>query len=278
MCKPVKFSTFKSNKDAPNYLEINDLKKHIKLVTNKNIRYQQKITRQKQELIEMAEINTRFLLIIGHDLRNPLSAVMAVLKLLRDSNPSDTKEYIDIASNSAARAIHLSNSLVAWATSQYEGDRLQMTEINLHDLLTDEVANSFVSAKQKQISLVYEGTSPGCVVADEEMIKTVLRNLISNAIKYTPLGGRVTVLASRTKRMVKISVKDTGVGVTPEMRKKLMRKDSFFSTPGTMNEKGTGLGLLICKDFVELHGGKLSGSSKAKRGSTFHFTLPLSLK
>lgn len=278
MYKIIDLTTLNSIKKVPNYLEINDLKKRVKRVTNKNVRLQQIVKQQKRELSEMAEINAKFLLIIGHDLRNPLSAILGVLELLRDSDTNDIDEYIDIASNSALRTLNLSNNLVTWASSQHKKNKLKLTEINLNELLIDEVANALESAHQKQISLSHKSIPSVVVKADTEMVKTVLRNLISNAIKYTPSGGNVTVSASLTKRTVKIVVKDTGIGVTPAARKKLMRKDTFFSTPGTMNEAGTGLGLLICKDFVEIHGGKISVSSKPGQGSTFQFTLPLSVQ
>ena len=268
-------TTLRPVRKAPSNLVINDLKKSIKRIVNKNTHLQQLVIQQKQELSKMAQTNARFLLIIGHDLRNPVSAILTALELLHNADNSDIKDYIDIASNSTKRTLNLLNNLVVWASSQSGTNKLKPIEITLSELLTDEVANARENANHKKISLQCKCSPSMRVSADAEMLRTILRNLISNAIKYTPRGGNVIVLASHTKRLVKIAVKDTGIGVAPEARKKLMKKDSFFSTTGTMNEKGTGLGLLICKEFVELHGGKISIRSKPGQGSTFQFTLPL---
>ena len=106
------------------------------------------------------------------------------------------------------------------------------------------------------------------------MVKTVLRNLISNAIKYTNINGQIKINALENKQYVEISVKDNGIGISPETRKKLFKIDFLHSAPGTNDEKGTGLGLLLCKEFIELHGGNIWIESEAGKGSCFSFTLP----
>lgn len=269
--KPVLNSVKKSITN----LEVTHLKKKLERISHKNIHLQNQVKQQKQELLEVAETNAKFLLIIGHDLRNPLSAIVGVLELLHHSDNSDVKEYVDIASNSAKRTLNLLNNLVIWASSQSETRNFNPVKINFNDLLSEELVNFAESAKQKQIALECKSLPFESVMADFEMIKTILRNLISNAIKYTHPGGRIIIDATFTKRLVKVSVEDTGVGISPRACKNLMKKDAFFSTSGTKNEKGTGLGLLICKEFVEIHGGKISVKSKLGEGSKFQFTLPL---
>lgn len=266
-----------SVKKSINHPEVSNLKKKLERMSHKNIHLQNQVKQQKQELFEMAETNAKFLLIIGHDLRNPLSAIVGVLELLKHSDNADVKEYVDIASNSAKRTISLLNNLVIWASSQSETRNFNPVKINFNDLLTDEMANFAESANQKQIALEYKSLPFESVMADLEMIKTIVRNLISNAIKYSHPGGSITIEATFTKRLVKVSVEDTGVGINSIVCKKLMKKDAFFSTNGTKNEKGTGLGLLICKEFVEIHGGKISVKSKLGQGSKFQFTLPLKM-
>ena len=106
------------------------------------------------------------------------------------------------------------------------------------------------------------------------MVKTILRNLINNAIKYTNINGEITINASELKQFVEVTVKDNGIGISADNKKKLFKIDTFHSTPGTHDEKGTGLGLLLCKEFVELHGGNIRIESEAGKGSRFAFTLP----
>jgi signal transduction histidine kinase len=112
------------------------------------------------------------------------------------------------------------------------------------------------------------------VVADLQMVKTILRNLISNAIKYTNDNGEITINALENKRDVEVIVKDNGVGISSENQRKLFKIEAFHSTPGTHDEKGTGLGLLLCKEFVELHGGNIRLESEPDKGTRFAFTLP----
>jgi signal transduction histidine kinase len=112
------------------------------------------------------------------------------------------------------------------------------------------------------------------VAADLQMVKTILRNLISNAIKYTNINGEIIINACELKKYVEVTVKDNGVGISVENQRKLFQIDSFHSTPGTKDEKGTGLGLLLCKEFVELHGGNIRIESEPGKGSRFAFTLP----
>lgn len=269
-------TTLNSVRKAPNEVAIKALKKNVKRISKKNIRLQQLVEQQKQELSEMAETNAKFLLIIGHDLRNPLSAVLGVLNLLQHSEDTDIQEYIDMASNSAKRTLNLLNNLVIWASSQSEKKNFKPVEIDLNKLLIDELANASESADQKQITLEHICLPLISVTADLEMIKTILRNLVSNAIKYTHPGGRVTIQVTPANRSVDISIEDTGIGMSRRVYKNLMKKDAFFSTSGTKNEKGTGLGLLICKEFVEIHGGRISVKSKPGQGSKIQFTLPLS--
>jgi len=112
------------------------------------------------------------------------------------------------------------------------------------------------------------------ITADFQMVKTIFRNLIGNAIKYTNNGGEITISASERKKIVEVVVKDNGIGISPEVKRELFTSKAFHSTTGTNNEKGTGLGLILCREFVELHGGKILMESESGKGSEFKFTLP----
>jgi signal transduction histidine kinase len=141
-------------------------------------------------------------------------------------------------------------------------------------LLQEEIESLKTLALQKQITMSQSVEPALNVTADLQMVKTIFRNLINNAIKYTHAYGKIVITAVENKQFVEVTVIDNGIGISDEDSKKLFKIDSFHSTPGTRDEKGTGLGLLLCKEFVELHGGNIRIESEAGKGSRFAFTLP----
>jgi signal transduction histidine kinase len=144
----------------------------------------------------------------------------------------------------------------------------------LGNLIKQEFSVLENSALQKNISLISGFTENIILVADENMLSTTLRNLFSNAIKFTPNNGKVTVMAKVEDGQVEISVSDTGIGMEAQTIQRLFNIETSFTTRGTQNEKGTGLGLLLCKEFIEKHGGKITVKSEPGVGSTFQFILP----
>jgi signal transduction histidine kinase len=236
------------------------------------------IIQNAQKLAEVVETNNKFLSIIAHDLRSPFSSILGVLEILRenmnDYNKSEIENYINIAYNSVNSTLSLLDSLLVWTISQNKEKSFTPVKIKLNDLLSDEIENFNSSAIQKQISLNHSVAHNLYVTADLQMVKTILRNLISNAIKYTNTGGKITISASENKQFVEIAVKDNGIGISSEAQKNLFKPDAFHSTAGTNKEKGTGLGLLLCKEFVEIHGGNIRIKSKPGKGCEFKFTLP----
>jgi signal transduction histidine kinase len=139
----------------------------------------------------------------------------------------------------------------------------------------DVIVNFKLEANNKDIAINYLASDEIICFADHHMVNSVLRNLVSNAIKFTNRGGRIDVRAVKNERMATITISDNGVGISPEVIAKLFDISQLYTTKGTINEKGTGLGLLICKEFVEKHGGKIWVESKVGKGSDFKFTLPL---
>jgi signal transduction histidine kinase len=230
------------------------------------------------KLTEIVSTNGKFLSIIAHDLRSPFSSIIGILELLklslREFNKQQIEEYVDIVYNSANNTLVLLDNLLIWAVSQNEEKNFKPVKINIYDLLIEEIENLKTLAGQKQIT-INQFAEPGLnATADLQMVKTILRNLISNAIKYTDISGEITINALENKQYVELTVKDNGVGITPEIMKKLFKIDYLHSSPGTRDEKGTGLGLLLCKEFVELHGGRIWIESEPGKGSSFSFTLP----
>lgn len=236
------------------------------------------VEQRTSKLLEIVSTNGKFLSIIAHDLRSPFSSIIGILELLKMSlkelNKDEIQEYIDIVYKSANNTLNLLDSLLAWAFSQNKEKNFKPVKINLFDLLKEEIECLKTLAGQKQITISHS-IDPGLnVSADLHMVKTILRNLISNAIKYTNNNGEITINALENKQYVEVIVKDSGVGISSENQRKLFKVEAFHSTPGTHDEKGTGFGLLLCKEFVELHGGNIRLESEPDKGSRFSFTLP----
>jgi signal transduction histidine kinase len=236
------------------------------------------VEQRTNKLTEIVSTNGKFLSIIAHDLRSPFSSILGILEILKislkDFNKDEIKEYVDIVYNSANNTLTLLDNLLVWAVSQNKEKNINPVKINLYELLREEIENLKILTRQKQIKMSHT-VEPGLnVTADLQMVKTILRNLINNAIKYTNINGEIVINACELKKFVEVTIKDNGVGISNENIKKLFKVDTFHSTPGTQNEKGTGLGLLLCKEFVELHGGAIRIESETGKGSLFAFTLP----
>jgi len=243
-----------------------------------NAHLQNMVEDDKHRMVESAAKNNRFLSIVAHDLRSPLCTAIGVFDLLKegisDYNKLEISELLNIASNSAIRTLSLLDNLLAWSVLLNTEKSFNPVKVNLRKLVINEIESFTTTTAQKQITLIHSIVPNLNVTADLEMTKTILRNLINNAIKFTYPGGKVLISASEGKKFVEIEIKDNGTGISEETIKKLFKIDKFHSLSGTNNERGTGLGLLFCKEFVELHGGKIWVESALNKGSKFKFTLP----
>lgn len=244
---------------------------------------EKKIRMQKDKLEELNATKDKFLSIIAHDLKNPFNALLGFSELLHvDYETLDElqkREIINLLYKNSQNTYKLLENLLEWARSQSGAIEYSPSLTNIKNLV-DENLNLLQSvAVQKSIHLkssVSEGIN---VNTDADLVKTVIRNLVSNAIKFTNENGEVVVSAkvvsaSEGKDMVEISVADTGIGISPENQKKLFMLDKNYSIKGTNGEFGTGLGLILCKEFVEKCGGKIWVESIVAKGSRFCFTLP----
>ena len=243
-----------------------------------NARLEFNTEEQSKKLAEVIETNAKFLSIIAHDLRGPFSSIIGVLELLKDSyydhNLEDVKKYIRMATNSANGTLSLLENLLAWTSAENKMTKFNQVKINVKNLIDEEFENFISSATHKLISLNHTIAPNLHVLADTDMIKTILRNLISNAIKYSHIGGVITINAAEHNKFVEISVADNGVGITQNDIKDLFKRNKLHTTRGTNNESGTGLGLILCKEFVEKHGGTIRIESEPDKGSLILFTLP----
>lgn len=247
------------------------LRKQVKKKTE-NINF------KNQELQKLNAEKDKFLSIIAHDLRSPFNSIIGFSDLLvAQANKKDIKniiEYSKFISDSSQRAMDLLTNLMEWSLSQTGRINFNPEYFKIDDVIHKIVLLFSDIAMQKSIVITKETPSSKMVYADKEMISTVLRNLISNAIKFTPQGGCITILSEVKQNKVEVSLRDSGVGLSESSIEKLFKTDTNDSSPGTQNEQGTGLGLILCKEFIEKHKEKIWVKSELGKGSVFYFTLP----
>ncbi len=235
------------------------------------------LEKQKLDLEQANATKTKFFNIIAHDLRSPFNALLGLADILHESHATLDEEEREKMTGylvcSAKGAYDLVENLLKWASTQTGKVSFIPKECNLNELLSETLFNVKSAAKNKNINLFTEIPENLKVFADKEMLKTIFRNLVSNAIKFTQKGGTITIKAIETEDEVQCSVEDTGVGMRKEVSEKIFGITQI-STAGTNNEKGTGLGLILCKEFVEKHGGKIWVESEEGKGSKFIFTIP----
>ncbi len=246
-----------------------------KTIVQKNI----KVHHEKLKIEELNRTKDKLFSIIAHDLRSPFSGVAGLSELLikniNNWEVSKVEKYLNVINTTANNTITLLDNLLNWAKSQTGQLSFNSKRIIFTDLIEEIIALTTTLAKSKNITLKYSEVDVIEVFADEEMLKTVLRNLISNAIKFTRSGGQITIGAVTTKDCVEFTISDNGIGMNEDMQSQIFDLSANTTTIGTANEKGSGLGLLLCKEFVERQNGKIWVESEEGKGSDFKFTLPI---
>ncbi|MEP6949183.1 MAG: PAS domain-containing sensor histidine kinase [Ginsengibacter sp.] len=230
------------------------------------------------ELKDLNLSKDKFLSVISHDLRNPLTALLIASDALSQDthNPvfDGMQPFIKIINNTSHNILNQLNELVDWAQKQREKTSLKPEKIQLIFNIDVSLELLKPNARQKNIVLKNEVGYDIYVKVDILMLRSILQNLVTNSIKYTPDGGSITVTARSINNMIEISVTDTGTGMNEVTRKKLFTNSHVASVSGTNNEKGTGLGLILVKDFVTQHGGTIRVESKIGKGTSIIFTVP----
>jgi len=231
------------------------------------------------QLKEMNASKDKLFSIIAHDLRSPFHALLGISELLATEIDEFSKEEITKfaaeMNNSLKNQFKLLENLLEW--SRLQTGRMQYAPVtcNLLEKVNEVTSLLLGNALKKNITVASSVSPEIFALVDTNMLQSILQNLLANAIKFTRPGGNIEVSAlSIDEKMISISVKDTGVGISPNSLHKIFRTDSTVTTPGTENEKGTGLGLLLCKEMIERHGGTISVESELEKGTTFFFTLP----
>ncbi|SFR48063.1 Tetratricopeptide repeat-containing protein [Robiginitalea myxolifaciens] len=237
---------------------------------------QEFLEKRKAELQDISETKTKLFSIIGHDLRGPIGALQGLLKMFKDGDLK-REEFLTLMPKLRGDVDHIYftlNNLLSWGNSQLEGSITKAQEMDMQTVVQDNINLLSELAERKSIRIVSKVDGSVQTWSDPNQIDIVIRNLISNAIKFTPHNGMVTLKARELETEWEISVRDTGMGMDRITLGKLFQDKTHHTTYGTDKEKGTGLGLSLCKEMVEKNNGRIWVESIMRKGSTFYFTLP----
>ncbi len=233
-----------------------------------------------EELTILNADKNRFIQILGHDLKTPFNTLLGFSDLLLENLHSYDMERIEsllqIINKTSHQTFRLLEELLLWSKAHADRIPFEPRKILFRNVCLQVVESLMSNAEAKSISLTMQEFDDNLMIyADEQMLKTILRNLISNAIKFTHPNGEIKIRTDRDQAFTMVTVTDNGVGIAPEQIDRLWDITQTHTTEGTANEKGTGLGLLLCKEFVEMHGGWIWVDSQPAKGSSFRFALPL---
>ena len=230
---------------------------------------------QKKELAELNGLKDKLFSVVAHDLRAPLYGLRHLFGSMQQYNlpAEEVKDKLPLVLNDVNYTISLMENLLQWAKNQMHADSIKIVHVDV-SLLIDNVLHLLnQQAAAKNIYIENKAERSVYIFADKEMMALVLRNLISNAIKFTPTGGYIEVGVHEHEFLVQVYVQDTGTGISTVALQKI-NANSYYTTNGTASESGTGLGLMLCKEFLAKNGSKLQIESKEGHGSVFSFTMP----
>lgn len=237
------------------------------------------IKNQNEELLGLNAAKDKLFSIMAHDLKNPFSAIIGSSDLLLSKFQENDLQGIDkfalIINQSSKKALDLLLNLMDWSQIQTGRMKYVPEYLNVHAMVEESILLLGCNAEEKVISILNEIPEETVIHADKTMINIVLRNLISNAIKYTHINGFISISSELKSHELVVAIKDNGVGIAKEKIDQLFKIDGVYSTPGTQKEQGTGLGLILCKEFLEKNKGSIWIESTVGIGTTFYFSLPL---
>ena len=238
----------------------------------------QKLKEAETELRQLNFAKDRLFSIFSHDMKNPIAAIWTscelLLKYLENENIALAKSKGEKILEGIDQINRMINDLLQWSMMQLGLISFNPETIDFNDISKDCLAQISIQAGLKNIELKYEGSTDLNMSADPRMLSIIIGNLLSNAVKFTESGGTIILSANKNDMSFNIQVKDSGIGISPERIKTLFDVNEKKSSAGTQNEKGTGLGLLICKDFVKQHQGDIKVDSEIGKGTIFTLSLP----
>jgi len=280
--KLVDQKTAKLRESEQNLRLINDeLEKRVEERTDELARLNGQLKQYAEEQKQLNLYKDKFFSIVAHDLKSPFQGLLGVTSILEEEYDELTveqvKHFVKVLRNSTKNVYSLIENLLQWSRLQTGKVPFEQENLNLYEQVIYVKNLLHPNLSGKNIALSVDVPEDLNLYADKKMLHSVLQNLGSNAIKFTKEGGRISVLAEKMDNFAQITISDTGVGIEKEDLAKLFRIDIQFSARGTNDEEGTGLGLTICKEMIERHGGNIRAESEPGKGSSFIFTLPLSI-
>ena len=257
------------------------IKNHLELKNARDIikAKNAELEESEKHLKELNFTKDKFFSIISHDLRNPVSAFVNLTELLytefNEFNDEEKFEFVATMYKSSKSVNDLLENLLTWSRAQSGKIKFTPIAINVESIVNKIFSQLELNAKKKNLNLINNTAGKPNVYADMNMITTIVRNLVSNAIKFSRDGGEIIVNAEGKADFLEISIIDNGIGMEKDIINKLFRIDVHHTSLGTNKEKGTGLGLILCKDFAEKNGGTIRVESEPQKGSAFIFTVPI---
>jgi signal transduction histidine kinase len=234
------------------------------------------LQRANEELKRLSKLKDDFLGIASHDLRTPFNAILGFSEILLESGLSEeNKEIVQLMYQSAETQLQYVDELLSIVAFEAGKLKLKLINTNIQDIINECISYHKIIAKNKNIKLTTDVKCSRKINLDKTKILQVLNNLVSNAIKFTPKGGEITLKCIVDEKNIEVHVIDTGLGMDEKQQEKVFSRYEKVHLQGTEGEQGTGLGLVICKNFVELHGGQIRVNSGKDKGSDFYFTLPV---
>ncbi len=253
-----------------------DLKKAKKTISLQK----EEIEKHREQLKEINASKDRFFSIIAHDLRNPIAGFLNLTEILTQNfdvfSEKESKEFIDVMNQASKQLYNLLENLLQWSRAQTGSITYEPQFVLVKKMVDETIDALMINIENKHIKISINVDNKTVVFVDENMITTVIRNLISNAIKFSHPEGTISLRCTANNKFVELSVIDHGVGIPKEAQEKLFKIDQSVTTEGTSQEKGTGLGLILCKEFIEKNGGEISVDSNLNKGSAFTIKLPKS--
>jgi len=246
------------------------------ITSRKNVEIKMRESEQKLREVNLAK--DKFFSIIAHDIKTPFNAILGFSELLKDDfdnfNNEEIRSFIKNINDAAEITYKLLENLLEWSRMQTGKMSITSENIDLSLVVNETISFLKPTAEKKFIQIHSEINYNTTAYADKNMITTVIRNLISNAIKFSFPNGLIKISAKTIDKFIEINVSDNGIGISPQDSSKIFKLDAYFKKEGTAKEQGTGLGLILCKEFVEKNGGWIWVESESGKGSSFKFTLP----
>ncbi|MGL5683051.1 MAG: sensor histidine kinase [Marinifilaceae bacterium] len=231
------------------------------------------------QIASTVSLSDKILSIIAHDLRAPIGTIKMINEIIESKKDKigdpEIVRLFEMVNNTTDQAFHLLENLLRWSRSINGTTTVRKSQLNITDVVRQVIALFTSISQAKDIKIVYKTKTPIIVFTDEDMVRTIVRNLLSNAVKFTHPQGAIQVEVKQLKGTIDIVVKDSGVGMDSATQKRIKEQRNYTSYMGTHNERGSGLGLILCYEFADLLDGKLWFTSTLNKGTLFHLTLPI---